>query len=204
MSRGVVVTHEVGVRFGRLVVTKPRYNDEPRIACRCDCGAERLLLCRSWGVTQSCGCLHDELAIERGSRAGMWGTPEYRAWWSMLDRCTNPTNKNYHNYGGRGISVCLRWGRFSAFLVDMGRRPAPHLSLDRINNDLGYGPNNCRWATASVQVSNRRRKGHCARGHPWNETNTRIYRGHRVCRACGRDDIKSHTKRKRERQHELV
>ncbi len=85
-------------------------------------------------------------------------TPEYRAWWAMRDRCTNPAHRNWANYGGRGITVCDRWmNSFDNFLEDMGPRP-DGMSLDRIDNEKGYGPGNCRWTTMVVQNNNRRRR----------------------------------------------
>lgn len=84
------------------------------------------------------------------------GSPEYRAWFSMHARCGNPDHKSYPGYGGRGIVVCEAWGEFDTFLRDMGRRRSHLLSLDRINNDKGYSPENCRWATSKTQNRNRR------------------------------------------------
>lgn len=79
---------------------------------------------------------------------------EYRSWRAMKNRCTNPNNAAYPRYGGRGIAVCARWDSFENFLFDMGRRPSPKHSIDRINNDGDYEPGNCRWATSSQQNSN--------------------------------------------------
>ncbi len=82
---------------------------------------------------------------------------EYLCWWNMINRCANPQNPNFRNYGARGITVCKRWAEsFEAFLIDMGRRPSPHHSIDRINNNGNYEPGNCRWATRSQQGHNTR------------------------------------------------
>ncbi len=84
-------------------------------------------------------------------------SPTYSSWLSMNTRCNNPNNPNYPFYGGRGITICDRWRSFDLFLKDMGERPSLSLSLDRINNDLGYSPDNCRWADQKTQVRNSRR-----------------------------------------------
>lgn len=128
--------------------------------CRCICGNERVVrrttLLR--GDIQSCGCATARRAIEVHTKHGYVGTPEYYAWVAMRQRCQNPSNPMYRNYGARGISVCDRWNEsFIAFIDDMGPRPGKGYSLDRIQNDGPYSPDNCRWTTQIVQARNTRR-----------------------------------------------
>ncbi len=97
---------------------------------------------------------------------GQWGSPTYNSWSNMIQRCRNPHATGYNYYGGRGIKVCDEWvgeGGFIQFVSDMGTCPEG-LSLDRIDNDGDYTPENCRWATWSTQVKNRRRPAHYDRG----------------------------------------
>jgi hypothetical protein len=118
---------------------------------------------------------------------GMTGTSEHRAWLDMRKRCSNPRNKKFKHYGGRGIAVCERWTDFANFYADMGPRPGPGHSLDRINNDGNYEPGNCRWATWSQQRRNQRElpRATCKRGrHPWVPENIASNGSKFMCRPC--------------------
>ena len=94
---------------------------------------------------------------------GMSGTKEYWIWAAMLDRCRNPKSRQYRDYGGRGIKVCERWQDFAAFMADMGLRTSASLTIERRDNQLDYGPDNCFWAPRSVQAKNKTlyRKNSC-------------------------------------------
>lgn len=152
----------MGQKFGRLTVIEPTEKRKGGIVwkCVCDCGNKREVsagILRS-GRAISCGCWRRKRTVKHGcSRLG-FVTPEYRTWYSMKRRCLNSNNKFYKYYGGRGIIVCDRWlNSFENFLEDMGERPNPELSIDRINNDGNYEPNNCRWATQKEQMAHIRR-----------------------------------------------
>jgi hypothetical protein len=103
---------------------------------------------------------------------GMHRHPVYKVWEAMIQRCTNPRNKSYPNYGGRGITVCEAWrSDFAAFYRDMGPRP-DGLTLERLDVDGNYEPSNCCWATYSEQNANRRQRTECRNGHPWKPETT--------------------------------
>lgn len=133
---------------------------------QCQCGRRKVIprLKVISGSIRSCGCLLRKIAQEMGKSWTTHGdtkngtrTAEFVAWQSMKYRCSNPRMKTFKYYGGRGITVCERWNLFENFLADMGRKPGPKYSLDRINNEGSYEPTNCRWATQSEQIRNRRK-----------------------------------------------
>lgn len=125
--------------------------------CVCICGKSRKILATSLfsGNSTSCGCIRRHSGKPRYITHGMSKNREYSVWASMHQRCNNPKNIRYQRYGGRGISVCDRWGKFENFYADMGSIPSGDLSIDRIDNNGNYEPSNCRWATRSQQQLNK-------------------------------------------------
>lgn len=146
--------------FGRLTVIEYSHTHKQRSGkqaavwdCRCECGKNVSVMASNLkrGNTQSCGCLHRQ----QTTRHGKASTRLYRVWCSMLQRCSNPNNSRYADYGARGIKVCERWHDFKNFLADIGERPVG-ASLDRIDNDGNYEPGNVRLATTAEQMRNTR------------------------------------------------
>lgn len=126
--------------------------------CQCSCGTERVVLEHSLrnGSSVSCGCFNKEMSSIKGKKHGLTESSEYVIWQSMRQRVKNPNNRRHASYSGRGIDICARWEDFETFLKDMGPRPSTLHSIDRIDNDKGYSPDNCRWATPKQQMANRR------------------------------------------------
>lgn len=152
-----------GRRVGRLVIgarAEPASDGAARWHARCDCGTE--LIVRRGTLTDrrkqdhSCGCIRREQLSQRSFRHGMTRTPTWNSWYSMIQRCTSSTATGYADYGGRGIKVCDAWlNSFSAFLADMGERPAGK-TIERRDPNGNYDLANCCWATDIEQANNKR------------------------------------------------
>jgi hypothetical protein len=146
-----------GNRFGRLRVLERGTKSEQGHylwTCSCDCGSS----VQVWGTnltsgkTKSCGCLVSATNTKHGES----GTLMYHRWANMKSRCHNPNNRDYKDYGARGITVCDEWMEdYLQFKKDMGKIPSIYHTVERKDNDIGYTPNNCKWATRLEQSKNR-------------------------------------------------
>lgn len=154
-KRGPRFIDLTGQRFGHWTVIDEAVGHVPRKCywnCVCDCGTHSKVPGPALRIGRSKCCTHCRVKTH-----GMSRTPEHVAWLAMRGRCRRVTSDAYHNYGGRGIAVCDEWESFETFYRDMGSRPSPKHTIERLDNNSGYSKNNCVWATRATQLRNTRR-----------------------------------------------
>jgi hypothetical protein len=150
-------------KYNRLSIIEIIPGKNKKVKCVCDCGntGTYILSNVKSGKTKSCGCLYKESRGKQGFcniSHGHTGTAEYICWKSIKARCYNKNRKDFYLYGGRGIVVCDRWiNSYQNFFIDMGKKPSPEYSIDRIDVNGNYEPSNCRWATPTEQRLNQRK-----------------------------------------------
>ena len=163
MSRVYEHKDRTGERYNRLTAlarTDILMGDGYKWLYVCDCGTFKILRprCVVSGATKSCGCLNQEMFVDRITKHGKAHSKEYTAWEGMLQRCNNPLSVSYKNYGARGIKVCKEWESFESFYSDMGDCPT-QMTLERVDVNNGYSKENCKWADYSTQTFNQRKRG---------------------------------------------
>lgn len=152
----------IGEKFGKLSVLSRAENgssNNARWNCVCECGTIKTVASGHLrtGLIVSCGCKKIERLKMMNTKHGASNTSEYYSWQNMIQRCTKKTSTSYMDYGGRGITVCKRWrNSYSDFIEDMGMKPSTGYSIERIDVNGNYEPNNCIWATAAEQSKNKR------------------------------------------------
>lgn len=165
---GLPLSENIGSRFGKLTVTDV-YRKEMTNGRRtfflvtCDCGTEKEILAQNVknGSAKSCGCISNELKARANYRHGLHKTRIYQTYTDMKQRCLNPNNSRFHRYGGRGIAICAEWldsfTNFYEWAMENGY--TDKLTIERVDNDGNYCPDNCKWATMAEQLKNRDFKG---------------------------------------------
>lgn len=152
----------IGRKFGRLTVEAYHSHGAGRMlkyTCRCECGGMAICYGNNLrtGTSKSCGCLQKERTSAARTTHGKRHTRVWQAWMSMKNRCYTTSAPGYKNYGGRGISVCERWRHsFENFYADMGEQPTTKHTLERLDTNGNYEPENCEWATYTKQARNKR------------------------------------------------